>query len=342
MRRNDQASAVAESLAATPPVVDAADLMGRTFPDEPALVGGGLILPRTVCINGGPAKRGKSILLLNREICRALARPFLGFTTTPGRTLYIQSEIPERQLQQRLALMLAEGPELEPIDPEALRGHLLTVTKRGLFIDEPDGYDIVRSLIEKTAPDLVSIDPLARFMTGDENSSRDMGRIINSLDRLVEQYQIAIELTHHTGKQSASEPRQGGQRLRGSSALFGAADTVSILDFNLQDATWLLTFELRHAGEPPPMRLQRTSNLWFTGAGPSERLLEVSRLVADIPMRWGTLKGAVMADTKCSERTAERLIRDAKKAALIWQGDDGSYRQAAAYRQRARDGEANN
>jgi hypothetical protein len=67
--------------------IDAADLVAHKFPDEPALVGGGLIVPRALVINGGQAKRGKSLLVLNREIRRAKGLPFLGFPTSPGRTL---------------------------------------------------------------------------------------------------------------------------------------------------------------------------------------------------------------------------------------------------------------
>lgn len=224
--------------------------------------------------------------------------------STPGHTLYIQAEIPEPQLQKRLRLMLGDCPGVGRVDAETLRGRLLTVTRRGLFIDEPDGYDAVRRLIEEHKPDLVSLDPLARFMTGEENSARDVGRLINSLNRLIQEYRIAIELTHHAGKPSNGDPRQGGQRLRGSSALFGAADSVTMLD-RTQDS-WTLTFELRHAEEPAPMSLDRTSSLWFTAAGPPEKLKAVAELVKDIPMRYSTLIGAIVTDTKCSQPTAER------------------------------------
>jgi hypothetical protein len=229
--------------------------------------------------------------------------------------------------------MLAECPDRGRIDAETLRGHLITVTRRGLFLDEPSGYDAVRALIERTEPDLVSLDPLARFMTGEENSAREVGRLINSLDRLIQAYRIAIELTHHAGKPAPGDPRHGGQRLRGSSALFGAADTVTMLD-RTHDA-WTLSFELRHAEEPPPMLLARTPNLWFTASGPPEKLVAVADLVRDLPMRYSTLSGAIVTDMKCSEATAERLIRDTKKAGLIWQGDDGRYRAPS----KRRDGE---
>lgn len=330
------ASAVAEATTSAIEVIDAADLVTRTFPEEPALVGGGLIVPRSLNVNGGQPKRGKSLKVLNREIKRALGHPFLGFSTTPGRTLYVQAEIPEAQLQQRLVLMLSDCPELGRIDPERIRSRILTVTRRGLFIDEPAGYDAIRRLIEQTEPDLLSLDPLARFMTGEENSAREVGRLINNLDRLIQEYRIAIELTHHAGKPATADPRQGGQRLRGSSALFGAADAVTMLD-RTQDA-WTLSFELRHAEEPAPMLLDRTPNLWFTPAGPPEKLLAVAHIVKDIPLRFTGLVGALVSDMKVSERTAERMIRDSKKAGMIYQGDDGLYRHAARNRHAAGDG----
>jgi hypothetical protein len=253
----------------TPPiieVIDAADLVAREFKDEPALVGGGLIVPRAFVVNGGPAKRGKSLLVLNREIRRAQARTFLGFPATPGRTLYLQAEIPEPQLKQRLVLMLGDSPDGQ-VDAEVLRTRLLTVTRRGLFIDQPDGYDTVRRMIELHEPDLLSLDPLARFMTGEENSARDVGQLVNALDRLIQEYRIAIELTHHAGKPSSNDPRKGGQRLRGSSALFGAADAVTMLDRT--ENGWLLSFELRHAEEPAPMTLERTPSLWVQDGRPA-------------------------------------------------------------------------
>lgn len=318
-------------------VIDAADLMMREFLDEPALVGGGLIVQRALVVNGGPAKKGKSMLVLNREIRRALGLTFLGFKTPPGRSLYIQAEIPEPQLKERLGLMLDDCPDHGAIDAERLRGRLLTVTRRGLFIDEPAGYDSVRRLIEQTEPDLLSLDPLARFMTGEENSARDVGRLINSLDRLIQEYWIAVELTHHAGKPAPNDPRQGGQRLRGSSALFGAADSVTMLD-RTQDG-WTLTFELRHAEEPAPMSLERTENLWFKLGGPPEKLVAVGLLVKDMPMRYSTLTGAIVADTKVSTPTAERLVRDAKKAGIIWQGADGLYRRTITRHHGDSDGE---
>jgi hypothetical protein len=322
-------------------VVDAADLIARDFPEEAPLVGGGLIVPRSLLVTAGPPKRGKSLLVLNREIRRATGAPFLGFGTTPGRTLYFNAEIPEAQLKGRLVTMLTEaGPDGGALESEMLRDRLKMVTRRGLFLDEPAGCEEVRRLIEATAPDLVVFDPLARFMSGEENSARDMGHLIASLDRLTQQYGHATELVHHTGKPGQGDAKQGGHRLRGSSALFGAADSVVLLDRTAE--AWMLSFELRHAEEPGPMTLTRSAALWYRPSGPPEKLLAVAEIVATVGLKWSPLVGAVQEDTKVSQRTAERLVRDTKKAGLIWQDDVGVYRRTVTNRHGNADGDGSN
>jgi RecA-family ATPase len=66
---------------------------------------------------------------------------------------------------------------------------------------------------------LVIIDTLARSMAGmDENSAQDMGNVIAGLGYLKAQTNVGILILHHSGVE--------GSRPRGSSALFGAADTL--------------------------------------------------------------------------------------------------------------------
>jgi hypothetical protein len=233
--------------------------------------------------------------------------------------------------------MLTEAnPDGGALEPEMLRDRLKAVTRRGLFLDEPAGYEEVRRLIEATAPDLVVFDPLARFMSGEENSARDMGHLIASLDRLTQQYGHATELVHHTGKPGQGDPKQGGHRLRGSSALFGAADSVVLLDRTAE--AWTLSFELRHAEEPGPMTLTRSAALWYSLSGPPEKLVAVANIVAAVGLKWSSLVGAVQNDMDVSQRTAERLVRDTKKAGLIWVGDDGVYRRTVTNRHGNADG----
>jgi hypothetical protein len=72
------------------------------------------------------------------------------------------------------------------------------------------------------SPVLLVIDTMARCMVGgDENSAKDVGRYIDSVDQLRHEYDGASLTVHHTGKDGDDE--------RGSSALRGASDTMLAL-----------------------------------------------------------------------------------------------------------------
>jgi hypothetical protein len=92
--------------------VDACDLLRRTYLEPPAIVSGGVIVRGSLNVLGGPPKRGKSLLTINLAICRALERSWLGFHTSPGRTLVLNAEVQEREVQNRLRLQLQGlGPD---------------------------------------------------------------------------------------------------------------------------------------------------------------------------------------------------------------------------------------
>lgn len=79
-------------------------------------------------------------------------------------------------------------------------------------------------------PAMIVIDTLAMCMgTGDENSARDMGIMIQSCRLLTKRLGSTVMLIHHTGKTGVSE--------RGSSALRGAADCV----IEIKDADGLIS-----------------------------------------------------------------------------------------------------
>lgn len=307
-----------------PTAIEAHDLLGKVFTEPPAILGGGMLPRSTLGVIGGPPKVGKSSTALNLALRRSRGEPWLGFGTTPGRTLVVQAEIPERELQTRLRLMLQDlGRDL----PDK---RLYFVTHRGLRLDRMDGLRACRRLVEEVRADLLILDPLARFFSGDENSAREVGRLVGGLDELIQGLGVAIFLVHHTAKPSATDPREGGLRLRGSSALFGAADTVMILD-RAEGGFFRLSFELRHGKEPEPMLVRRTDRLWFEPAGPPPELLDVAALVAQGTLRWGQLRDAIRADQEVSERTAARLIERAKEAGVIGLDAERRYVATATY-----------
>jgi hypothetical protein len=300
-------------------------LLGRDYPSPDGIIKGGVVVREGLHVTGGPPKRGKSLLGLQKILTRATGQPWLGFATTPGISLVFQAEIPEPDLQARIRIM--QTPLATPIPPESV----FFVTHRGLRLDRREDLRVIRGMIEGLRPDYVQIDPLARFFSGDENSSRDVGRLVASLDELIQTYHLAIELVHHTSKPGADDGgRAGGLRLRGSSALFAAVDSALVLD-RTKEGDFKLSFELRHGREPEPMLLRRTEHLWLEPAGPSNDLLRVASIVLSLPLRYGQLLDAIQADLDVKKRTAESLVAAARKAGII-AVDAGIYRTTANYR----------
>jgi AAA domain/Domain of unknown function (DUF3854) len=311
-------------------VLEYHELLQRQYAEPPAIIGRGVLPRRGFAVVGGRPKLGKSSLVLNLIHRRAISQPWLGFMTTPGRTLLLQAEIPERELQGRVEL---QRSVLTTAVPER---HVFFVTHRGIKLNRNDGLQTVRKLLELTRADCLWVDPLARFFDGDENSARDVGRLVSAIDGLIQDLGIAVGLVHHTAKPTPDDARHGGLRLRGSSALFAAADSVLLLDRD-EDA-FTLSFELRHGREPEPMRLSRTDALWFEPAGPSDDLLAVVAIVSTMGLPWKTLVGAVKQDRGCSQSTAERLVRRAQKAGLIGPDLERRYHPTVSDRQASRDG----
>lgn len=90
-------------------------------------------------------------------------------------------------------------------------------------MDEADLYSFVQ-MLEKHQPTLVIIDTMARSAVGlDENSAKDVGQFIAATDRLRSALDCAVLVVHHTGKSGD---------MRGSSALYGAADAVITQSLN--------------------------------------------------------------------------------------------------------------
>lgn len=75
------------------------------------------------------------------------------------------------------------------------------------------------AMIANLSPAMVVVDTLAMAMIGgDENSARDMGKVIMSCRAIQRELDCAVVLVHHTNKSGTAE--------RGSGALRGAADSM--------------------------------------------------------------------------------------------------------------------
>jgi RecA-family ATPase len=90
--------------------------------------------------------------------------------------------------------------------------------------------EALNELVKKYEPKLLVIDTFARAAVGgDENSAKDVGRVISVLDTIYRVHDCSSLVVHHSTKSGGSE--------RGSGAIRGAAD-----------ATWEVLPDYSHAG----------------------------------------------------------------------------------------------
>lgn len=166
----------------------------------------------------------KSFLALDLGCCVASGAPFmLDFPVKQGRVLYVAAEGRSGMSIRLEAWMQHFGvPELADffLYPQAIN-----------LTDERYGPAIVE-LCRTLKPRLVVFDTLARSMAGsDENSTRDMGRLMETIDQIRQVASSSVLLVHHTTK--------NGENYRGNSALEGAMD--SMVRMSREEATGLLT-----------------------------------------------------------------------------------------------------
>lgn len=207
---------------------------------EPVMIltvdGQGMIAEGLTVVYGLP-KSGKSYWLFGVVVCFAARIPYNGVELAKhGRVLYIAAEGSRKAVYNRIKRDAA---------------------KRGVKIEDlEDVIEIVSSPVDlntKAAVDeflrenpgrwnLVIVDTLARNMSGDENSTKDMNGAVAACDRIKNHYaeksgSCDIILVHHQGWAKV--------RPRGAIALFGALDGLIRVFRNALGQTVVKVEELR-------------------------------------------------------------------------------------------------
>jgi hypothetical protein len=187
----------------------------------------GLIPPGLVFI-GGPAKTLKTTLLVgianlvSGHECGLLPR-FMSKVERPGRCMILEAEAEPGEVRYMIEQDM--GVQLEA------DGSILLARDCADFrLDDPGGVRRLLGWLEKYKPRLLGIDPMREFHDLDEKDSGDMQRLLRPLRRWAIANDCAIVVVHHTTK--PGETHSGVYNpldLRGSSALFGAANGVIML-----------------------------------------------------------------------------------------------------------------
>lgn len=214
-------------------------LKGRTLSalrklEPPPAILPGYIVEGINVIYGMP-KRGKSFFVIDVTVCYAAQMDFHGTTlgSKHGRVLYVAGEGGAAQITKRVTdLIERRGFDELTVDCIEMNWHL--VDHRINLLDAKS----IQAFIDANPGrwDIIVIDTLARNMDGDENSTQDMNDLIAGCDALRTATGATIILIHHCGKDG---------KLRGSSALYGALDTLLLVSRGKDGLTYVRTEDAR-------------------------------------------------------------------------------------------------
>jgi AAA domain len=309
-------------------VLSLGQLLEQQSPSPPpCLVEPGLLPAQGILFVGGEPKVGKSLLVANLALSLAGGSDRLGFPVpAPRRVLVCQFELPIPQFVSRLATMRRLlGPAADQnlfVDTRAT-GHLLSASQ---------GLQHFLSAAQAAAAEIIVLDPLYSTHDQDENDTRAMAALCQSLLRLREASRAALIVVHHVRKSIGRY--EIGSAFRGSSALHAVGDSYLLLtrpapQFN----TIELRFQFRYAAPQPPRLLQLDPHsLWFSPAGAvvapptagrKVEKIHVTQALANLgeQVRYNQLREQIMTLTECSKRTAQLAITEACQQGWIVQAD---------------------
>ena len=297
----------------------------------PGWIEPGLLPRQGILFVGGEPKVGQSLLVANLALSLAAGQDRAGFTVPAARRVLVcQFELPTPQFVSRLATMrraLGAAADHNLLVDTRAAGHLLSATQ---------GLNHFLHAAREAAAEVIVWDPLYSTHDQDENDTRSMAALCQSLLRLRDASKAALIVVHPVRKSVGRD--EMGRAFRGSSALHAGGDSYLLLarpSANL--AAVELRFQFRYAAPLAPRRLElEPHSLWFAAAGPApsrsatRRKVEpqdVTQALAGIgeQARYNQLRQQVMDLTDCSKRTAQLAIRAACRQGGIVP-DNGPYR----------------
>ena len=244
--------------------------------------------------------------------------------------LVCQFELPVSQFVDRLSTMR------KAIGTAADQNLLIDTRATGHLLSAPQGMNHFLSAAQSAAAEVIILDPLYSTHDQDENDTRAMAALCQSLLRLRDASRAALIVVHHVRKSITRY--EIGSAFRGSSALHAVGDSYMLLTRpSPQLSTVELRFQFRYAAAQPPRLLQLDpQTLWFSSSGqppaaetPRRKVerTDVTQALVGLGQqaRYSQLREQIMDRAECSKRTAQLAISEACQQGWIVQ-DNGQYR----------------
>jgi len=243
------------------------ELLTASFPPQRLLITNGILPICGIMVLGGPPKAYKSFTLGTIIYHLATGTNLFGAhrkphgrvekwanVTKPCRILLLEQEIGAAHLQSRYQALFER---LTDSERELMKSNIFTYScDPELMLNNTTGVNKLRSLIERTNPDVVCFDPLVEFHNCNENDTQQMAGMLRNLDSLRWKYSFASIITHHIGKSREDQGRYGPDQLRGNSVIFAKGDSYLMLSPRSRtQGTVAIDFTLRHDLQPDVMEI---------------------------------------------------------------------------------------
>src|SRR6266849_8105671 len=161
----------------------------------PSWIEPGLLPPQGILFIGGEPKVGKSLLVANLALALAAGQDGAGFTIPAARRVLIcQFELPTAQLVARLTTMRGG------IGAAADQNLLVDTGSAGHLLSAPQGLRHFLYDARQAAAEVIVLDPLYSTHDQDENDTRSMAALCQSLLRLRDASSAALIVVHHVRK----------------------------------------------------------------------------------------------------------------------------------------------
>src|SRR5487761_2569662 len=207
----------------------------------PGWIEPGLLPPQGILFVGGEPKVGKSLLVANLALALAAGQDRAGFRIpTARRVLVCQFELPTPQFVGRLASMR------RAVGAAADQNLLVDTRAGGHLLSAPQGLNHFLHAAKAAAAEVIILDPLYSTHDQDENDTRAMAALCQSLLRLRDASRAALIVVHHVRKSITRY--EIGSAFRSSSALHAVGDSYMLLTRpSPQLSTVELRFQFRYA-----------------------------------------------------------------------------------------------
>jgi len=167
------------------------------------------------------AKTGKSMLALNLALSVSTGRDFLGWESEIGKVLYLQTEINDRALDERIDKMLFGQSEQIY---ELAKMNFFIATNR-IQLDQEKGISLLTEEVKREKPILLIIDPLYDLHKKNEDNATEMAPLLSDIREISRECDCAVILIHHQGKKAEGFSTNAGHACRGSSAFADVPDS---------------------------------------------------------------------------------------------------------------------